>query len=93
MRRAGFDEHNGFKVEELDMYMNAMRDLIQKEMMLFARVLRDRSAEAIVEMAQRGFEGTNTLLVNLRRKMFLKVLADARKGLRAGKTRRQRREE
>ena len=93
MRRAGLDEHNGFKLEEMDIYMNAMRDLITKEMMLFSRVLRNQSTEEIVEMAQRGFEGTNTLLVNLRRKMFLKMLADARKGLRAGKTRRQRREE
>jgi DNA-binding transcriptional MerR regulator len=91
MRRAGFDEENGFTIEELDIYMKAMRELIGKEMMLFARVLRDRSTEEIVEMAQRGFEGTNTLLLNLRRKLFLKVLADARKGLRAGKSRRERR--
>jgi len=91
MRRAGFDEERGFKLEELDMYMRAMRELIGKEMTLFARVLRDHSTEDIVEMAQRGFEGTNTLLVNLRRKLFLKVLGDARTGLRAGKSRRERR--
>src|SRR6185503_9899975 len=93
MRRAGLNEERGFKLEELDIYMKAVRDLIGQEMRLFARVLRDQSTEDIVEMAQRGFEGTNTLLVNLRRKLFLKMLADARKGLRAGKTRRQRREE
>jgi DNA-binding transcriptional MerR regulator len=91
MRRAGFDEQHGFKLEELDIYMRAMRELIGKEMTLFARVLRDLSTEDIVEMAQHGFEGTNTLLVNLRRKLFLKVLADARSGLHAGKSRRERR--
>jgi DNA-binding transcriptional MerR regulator len=93
MRRAGLDEANGFKLEELDMYLQAVRDLIAKEMLLFARVLRAHSTEDIVEMAQRGFEGTNTLIVNLRRKVFLGVLADARKGLLAGKTRRSRKRE
>jgi len=78
MRRAGLGEENGFVLEELDMYLHAMRDLIGKEMMLFARVLRHRSNHEIVEMAQRGFEGTNTLLLNLRRKIFLKIIADAR---------------
>ena len=91
MRRAGLSEERGFKLEELDIYMKAVRDLIGQEMRLFARVLRDQSTEDIVEMAQRGFEGTNTLLVNLRRKLFLKVLADARTSLRAGKSRRERR--
>ena len=91
MRRAGFDESRGFKLEELEIYMKAMRELIVQEMRLFARVLRDHSTEDIVEMAQRGFEGTNTLLVNLRRKLFLKMLADAKTSLRAGKSRRERR--
>jgi DNA-binding transcriptional MerR regulator len=90
MRRAGLNEANGFTLAELDIYMTAMRDLIAKEMMLFARVLGGHSTEEIVEMAQRGFEGTNTLLINLRRKVFLGVLADARTGLFAGKTRRPR---
>jgi DNA-binding transcriptional MerR regulator len=85
MRRAGLGEQNGFVLEELDMYLHSTRELIGKEMMLFARVLRNRSNEEIVEMAQRGFEGTNTLLLNLRRKLFLKVLGDARRGLKAGK--------
>lgn len=78
MRRAGLGEQNGFKLEEMDIYMHAMQDLIGKEMMLFTRVLRNRKPDEIVEMAQRGFEGTNTLLINLRRKLFLKVLAQAR---------------
>jgi DNA-binding transcriptional MerR regulator len=93
MRRAGLSEHNGFTLAELEMYLTAMRELIGKEMMLFARVLGHHSTEEIVEMAQRGFEGTNTLLINLRRKLFLGVLTDARKGLFAAKARRSRKRE
>jgi DNA-binding transcriptional MerR regulator len=89
MRRAGLGEQNGFKLEELDIYMKAMRELIGKEMLLFARVLASRTTEEIVEMAQRGFEGTNTLLVNLRRKMFLKMLSDARKSFKSARKRRR----
>ncbi|HEX7699108.1 MAG TPA: hypothetical protein VF403_00215, partial [Kofleriaceae bacterium] len=50
--------------------------LIGKELALFSRVLRKRSTEEIVEMARRGFEGTNTLLVGLRRKLFLQLLGE-----------------
>lgn len=91
MRRAGLGEDNGFVLEELDMYMHAMRDLIAQEMRLFARVLGHRSTDEIVEMARRGLEGTNTLLLNLRRKLFLKVLTDARGGLRGAKAKPKRR--
>ena len=87
MRRAGFGEENGFGLDELDIYMHAMRELIAKEMTMFSRVLRRRTTEAIVEMAQRGFEGTNTLMLNLRRKLFLKVLTDARKATSKAKSR------
>jgi len=87
MRRAGLGEQNGFKLEELDMYVHAMRDLIGKELQLFARVLRARSTDEIVEMARRGFEGTNTLLVSVRRKLFLKLLGDLAGGKRPRKKR------
>ncbi len=76
MRRAGLGEQQGFTLDDMDIYMQAMRDLIGRELALFARVLRDRSTTEIVEMARRGFEGTNTLLVGLRRKLFLHLLAD-----------------
>ncbi len=89
LRHAGLNERNGFTLDELEMYLHAMRDLIGKEMALFARVLREHTTEEIVEMAQRGFEGTNTLLVNLRRKLFLKVLGDMRSS-RGGRGRRSR---
>lgn len=76
MRAAGLGEQNGFGLEELAIYMTAMRELIGKELALFSRVLRKRSTEEIVEMARRGFEGTNTLLVGLRRKLFLQLLGE-----------------
>jgi DNA-binding transcriptional MerR regulator len=82
MRRAGLNETNGFGLDELSMYVVAMRELISKEMMLFARIVDTLPRESIVEMAQRGFEGTNTLILNIRRKLFLKVLGDARASLR-----------
>lgn len=76
LRHAGLNELNGFTLDELEIYLRAMRELIAKEMMLFTRVLRDHSTQEIVEMARSGFEGTNTLIVNLRRKLFLKVVSD-----------------
>ncbi|MGE0550953.1 MAG: MerR family transcriptional regulator [Kofleriaceae bacterium] len=94
MQRAGLNETNGFTLDELKMYVVAMRELISKEMMLFARIVDNHTREEIVEMAQRGFEGTNTLILNLRRKLFLKVLGDARQSLRAmeGKSPRRKQE-
>ena len=79
MRRAGLGEPNGFGIDELEIYMRAMRELIAKEMTLFVRLLKNRSTDEIVEMAQRGLEGTTALLLNLRRKLFLEVLGEARR--------------
>lgn len=81
MRRAGLSEDNGFGGEELGVYLKAMRELIAVEMALFSRVLDELPREQIIEMARTGLEGTNTLLINLRRKLFLRVLDGADQAL------------
>jgi len=77
MRRAGLNPENGFGGDELQIYLDAMRELIAKEMVLFTKSMGQHPPEKLFEMARTGLAGTNTLLMNLRRKIFLRLLATA----------------
>ena len=75
MRQAGLNPENGFGLDALQIYLDAMRDLIVKEMILFTKGMAKHPPEKLFEMARSGLAGTNTLLLNLRRKIFLRMLA------------------
>jgi hypothetical protein len=58
-------------------YHDAMKNLMSKEIAVFSRVTgRDADPMKIFEMARAGIEGTNVLLMALRRKLFLGIVGD-----------------
>lgn len=74
MRQAGLSETNGFTVDNLSIYMNAMRDLALKEVTLFSKRMGSHNPKTVIAAARAGVEGTNLLLMALRRKVFLDLL-------------------
>jgi DNA-binding transcriptional MerR regulator len=75
MTRAGLDA--GFEPRDLRIYREAMENLIRKEITLFTqRVVGKRKPKDVVDQARAGLEGTNALLVALRRKIFLELLQE-----------------
>lgn len=74
MRRAGF-EKAGFRVDDLVFYMDAMRALVYQEVAMFTRVMgKDQGRDELLQMARAGMDGTNELLIALRRKLYLELL-------------------
>ena len=74
MSKAGFEEA-GFKVEDLVFYMDAMRALVYQEVAMFTRVIgKNRDRGEMLDLARAGLDGTNELLMALRRKLFLELL-------------------
>lgn len=78
MRKAGLANAGAFGVEELALYKHAMESLIRKEVALFGeRVIGRLPRKQVLGMARAALEGTNELLVALRRKIFIDLLAEA----------------
>ncbi|MCA9772385.1 MAG: MerR family transcriptional regulator [Myxococcales bacterium] len=76
MQRAGLSQENGFALEELAMYRDAMESLILKELERFTRVMGKLPRERVLELARAGLDGTSELLTALRRKIILELLAE-----------------
>jgi DNA-binding transcriptional MerR regulator len=74
MRKAGLNENAGFEIDHLLMYMDAMRALVFEEIALFSRVLGKVPKDEVLEMAESGMEGSNSLLLALRRRLFLDLV-------------------
>jgi DNA-binding transcriptional MerR regulator len=74
MRDAGLDESNGFALEELQLYMDAMRSLLVDELALFSRVLGKLSRAQVAKLAESGLAGTSALLQALRQRLVLDLL-------------------
>jgi DNA-binding transcriptional MerR regulator len=89
-RRLGFTREIGFQPEDLAIYLTVLEDLAKKEVkLLISRTASKLSAEQIKQLALRGIREFGPLLMVLRRKMILKVLADLEPEA-AGKKRRGR---
>ena len=78
MRDAGLDESNGFALDDLQIYMDAMRSLLVDELALFSRVLGVVSREQVAKLAESGLEGTSALLQALRQRLVLDLLEQGR---------------
>ncbi|MBW2290462.1 MAG: MerR family transcriptional regulator [Deltaproteobacteria bacterium] len=76
MRRAGLNEDNGFQLDDMLLYLDAMRRLVMEELALFSRAMGDAGREKIVELAEAGIEGTTGLLLGLRRRIQLDLLVE-----------------
>lgn len=76
MRRAGLNEDNGFQLDDMLLYLDAMRRLVMEELALFSRAMDDAGREKIVELAETGIEGTTGLLLGLRRRIQLDLLVE-----------------
>lgn len=76
MRRAGLNEDNGFQLDDMLLYLDAMRRLVMEELALFSRAMDDAGREKIVELAEAGIEGTTGLLLGLRRRIQLDLLVE-----------------
>lgn len=74
MRKAGLNQENGFKAEDISIYKDLMEKSIEQEVQLFISLIDDVPREKILEMARAGLEGTNALIIALRRKLFLSFL-------------------
>lgn len=77
MRKAGLGAEGAFRAEELALYKEAMEDLIRKEVTLFSeRVVGRLPRKDVLDLARAGLEGTNELLIALRRKILIDFLGD-----------------
>lgn len=77
LKKAGMGRDNAFQAADLEMYRGAMEDLIRKEITLFAeRVVGKQKRTDVISLARAGLEGTNALLVAVRRKIFLELLQE-----------------
>ncbi len=76
MQAAGLNRENGFSIDDMKLYLDATRDLIGKEVARFTGVASTLPRKRVLVMARAGLEGTNRLLIALRRKVFLDLLGD-----------------
>lgn len=75
LARAGFDRDRGFEAEDVSIYVDALRGLLQREVELFfKRVRPEDDPEVLLERAERGIEHVTPLLLALRRKMVRELL-------------------
>ena len=74
MQRAGLNADNGFGLDELTMYAASMERLIDREITRFAEVMGALPRDQVLGLARAGLEGTNALLIGLRRRIFLDLL-------------------
>lgn len=75
-RRLGFTSDIGFQVKDLAIYLEALEVLAKEEVnLLISRTASKLTSEEIHGLAERGIREFGPLLMILRRKMILKVLA------------------
>lgn len=77
MRKAGLGDAGAFGAAELALYKESMEELIRKEIALFSeRVVGRLPRQDVLTMARAAIEGTNDLLIALRRKLLMDFLGD-----------------
>ena len=76
MQRAGLSPKNGLHLADMTFYLDATRELIGKEVGVFTRVMGQLPRREVIALARAGLEGTNRLLIALRRKVFLDLLGE-----------------
>jgi len=67
----GFDKEHGFKAQQAVIYLEAMRDLLHREVSIFLG--QDRPAddpEELLALAEQGIERVTSLMLTLRRKLI-----------------------
>ena len=75
LAQEGFDREAGFQADHIAIYLDAMRELLQKEVALFLeKVQASDDPSAMVERAERGIEHVTPLLLALRRKLLRELL-------------------
>lgn len=77
MRRAGLNEENGFAIDDMLLYWDCMRSLVMDEIALLSRALGDAPQKKLLALGEAGLEGTATLLLALRRRILLDLLAES----------------
>jgi len=76
MRRAGLNEENGFAIDDMLLYWDCMRSLVMDEFALLSRAMGDAPQKKLLALGEAGLEGTATLLLALRRRILLDLLAE-----------------
>lgn len=77
MRKAGLADAGVFGTKELALYKKTMEDLIRKEVALFSeRVVSRMPRNDVLSLARAALEGTNELLIALRRKIYMDFLSE-----------------
>jgi DNA-binding transcriptional MerR regulator len=71
----GFDREAGFHPDHVTIYMDSMRELLQKEVALFLeKVQASDDPSGLLRRAERGIEHVTPLLLALRRKLLRELL-------------------
>ena len=71
----GFDREAGFQADHISIYINSMRELLQKEVALFLeKVQTSDDPTGMLKRAERGIEHVTPLLLALRRKLLRELL-------------------
>ncbi len=74
MQAAGLNPENGFTLDDLSLYVDAMKQLVSREIKLFAKNAGNQAPDRMFQLARAGLEGTNYLLMAIRRKIFLDLI-------------------
>lgn len=76
MQRAGLNRENGFLIEDMTFYLDKTRELIGQEVAAFTKVMDKLPRGEVIALARAGLDGTNRLLVALRKRVFLDLLGE-----------------
>lgn len=81
LKKLGFTERAGFKPEDLLIYKKTLETLIDQELETFLRVVTGKkSPEKAAELARNAANGATALLVALRKRLIVQMLAAAGTG-------------
>lgn len=81
LKRLGFTLKAGFKPDDLLVYKKAMETVIEKELETFLRVVTGKkSPEKAAELARNAANGATALMIALRKRLIIQMLAAAGPG-------------
>lgn len=79
LKKMGLDSAHGFHADALRIYRESMEALARKEFSLFlSQVPAKHAGKDLLPIAQAAFEASSALLLSLRRKVLLEMLAESR---------------
>jgi DNA-binding transcriptional MerR regulator len=84
LNATGFNDENGFVAEDLLIYRDALRNLLQAEVEQFMRIITTRGTKLTPELARGAVDGATLLLHALRKKIVADYLAAAVSEIPAG---------